>query len=357
MTLEMLEQFTRRDWRTSTDDDPLRVAMIGLGWWTRERAIPAVEASELCRTTVAVSSDAEKAMAVAEVSDTIAHAITYEEFHDGVAADAYDAVYICTPNALHVPYVESAAAHDKAILCEKPVEATVERAERLVEAAADVSLMIGYRMHTEPAIRRMRDVVRGGAIGDPVHVHGSMAQPLLEMIPDPDQWRLDPDVAGYGTSVMDIGLYPLNTSRFVLDADPVAVQGAMRSLGDAFEAVPDERATFTVEFEGDVLGSFTASQSAHRESHLRVTGTEGAVAVEPAFFPRTDRGFRLETDGEVVEYDWEQVDQMTEEFDYFADRVLGDEGIRPDGEHGLVDMRTMAAIYDAADRGERLEVP
>ena len=42
------DDFTRRDWRTTTDEGPLRVAMVGIGWWTLEKAMPAVEASELC---------------------------------------------------------------------------------------------------------------------------------------------------------------------------------------------------------------------------------------------------------------------------------------------------------------------
>jgi xylose dehydrogenase (NAD/NADP) len=356
MSLETLEQFARRDWQTVDDKGPLRFAMIALGWWTRDKAIPAVEESELCTTTVAVSGDAEKAETVAREFESIEHGITYEQFHDGVAADAYDVVYICTPNALHLPYVETAAERGKAVLCEKPMEASAERAARLVEASADVPLMIAYRMHTEPAIRRMRELIRNGAIGDPVHAHGSIAQPLLEMIPDPDQWRLNADLAGYGTSVMDIGLYPLNTSRFVLDRDPVTAQGAACSLADEFDDVPDERAAFLLEFEDDVLGSYTASQNAHQESFLRVTGTEGAVEVEPAFFPWTDRGFRLEVNGEVTEHKWEQVNQMTEEFDYFADRVLGGGEIHPDGEHGLVDIQTIAAVYEAAERGARVKV-
>jgi len=39
---------------------------------------------------------------------------------------------------------------------------------------------------------------------------------------------------------------------------------------------------------------------------------------------------------------------MHEEIDYFADRVRGDEPLYPDGDHGLVDMHTMEAIYESA---------
>jgi xylose dehydrogenase (NAD/NADP) len=352
---EFLDAFDRRDWQGRAEGT-VRFAMIALGWWTRDKAIPAVQETDLAETTVVVSGSSEKAESVAAEWETIEAALTYDEFHDGAAADAYDAVYVCTPNALHKPYVETAADLEKAVLCEKPMEATVERAEALVEAAADVPLMIAYRMQTEPAVRRARELIDDGVIGDPALVHGTMSQPLLDLIPDPDQWRLDPDMSGYGTSVMDIGLYPLNTTRFVLGGDPQRVTAMGHTDAEAFEGLPDERAAFTVSFPQGVLGSFTASQNVAMDTHLRITGTEGQIVLDPVFFPWTDRGFELSVDGETIDLEWEQVNQMTEEFEYFAHCVLEGEEPHPDGQHGLVDMRALEAIYDSMETGEAVSL-
>lgn len=92
---------------------------------------------------------------------------------------------------------------------------------------------------------------------------------------------------------MDIGLYPLNTARFVLDADPVRVRATARVDDEAFEAVGDEHVSFGVDFDDGTLAVCTASQSAYQLSHLRVTGTEGELEIEPAFYNRQKRGFRL----------------------------------------------------------------
>ena len=51
-------------------------------------------------------------------------------------------------------------------------------------------------MQTEPAVRRARELVGAGVLGDPVHAHGTNSQRVLEMIPDPDQWRLDWELSG-----------------------------------------------------------------------------------------------------------------------------------------------------------------
>jgi xylose dehydrogenase (NAD/NADP) len=347
-----------RDWQTVEEGGPVRFAVVGLGWWTRDEALPALEAAELCEPTVTVSSTTEKAHQVAEVYPTVEHAISYEAFHDGHAQTAYDAVYIATPNATHLEYAETAAALGKAVLCEKPMEATVERAETLVEAcdANDIQLMVAYRMQTEPAVRRLRELVTDGFIGDPVHVQSNMSQRLLEMIPDPTQWRLDPALTGYGTSVMDLGPYPVNTTRFLLGADPVAVQAQAHSESEGFEDVPDERAAFLLTFPGNCELAATVSQNAWKSSHLRITGTEGAAAIEPAYSPQQAHVVSLSRGGAEATYELDPVDQMLEEFEYFADRLLSGRSPTSDGDHSLVDMRVLRAIYEAAKTGERIKL-
>ena len=350
------EGLSGRDWQEATEGT-VRFAMVGIGWWTREFGVPVTNDSEFCETTTVVSSSTEKAQSFADEFEDIEHALTYDEFHDGEAADAYDAVYVATPNALHLPHVEAAAELDKHVLCEKPMEASVERAEEMVAAADDVRLMIAYRMHTDPAVRRMRELVRDGFIGDPVQVHGHMSQRLLEMFPDPDQWRLNPDLAGPGASVTDLGVYPLNTTRFVLERDPVAVDAQMWSGNEGFDDVPDERAAFTVRFEDAVLASFSASQNAYKNGFLRLTGTEGEIRLEPAFLKPS--GLTLSRGDVTASFDLEDVGQyhqMREEFDYFADCVLADREPLPDGEHGLVDMRVIEGAFEAAETGERVEL-
>jgi D-xylose 1-dehydrogenase (NADP+, D-xylono-1,4-lactone-forming) len=357
VTNSVISRFTERDWETTTDGT-VRFALVGLGWWTVDVVIPAIEQSTHCETTVLVSSSQEKAHRLAD-RHSVDHGFTYDEFHAGTAADAYEAVYVGTPNAYHLEYVETAAELGKAVLCEKPLEATVERAERLVEAAeaADIPLMTAYRMYTEPAVRRAKELIEDGFIGEPTHVYGNNTQPLLEMIPDPDQWRLDPDVTGYGTSVMDLGIYPINTARFLLEREPVQANARMSSSHEAFKDVPDQTATFTLTLEGDVPLVCTTSQHAQGDTHLKIIGTEGTIELAPAFHGETT--LRLSSGSlraTIEDTDYGAIEEMREEFDYFADRVMSGESILPDGRHGLADMRTIRAIHEAAERNEPIDI-
>lgn len=352
---DLVSDWTRRDWQTISEGGPVRFAIAGIGWFTREYVMPAIAETSFCEATVFVSSSESKATEEAEAAG-VDRGITYEQFHDGVSREDYDALYVVTPNATHLGLVESAAGYGKSVLCEKPMESTVERGRQMVEACedADVPLMIAYRMQTEPVVRRARELVEAGAIGRPVQVQGAMTQHLLEFISDPDQWRLDSEMAG-GGAVMDIGLYPLNTTRFLLREDPVAVTAATGSRHDAFDDV-EEYANFQVEFPDGVIASCVANHNAAETSHLTVVGTEGKLALEPLFFPHTDRGVRFERDGYRARIEPEQANQLTEEFDYFAHCLLTDTDPYPDGEHGLVDLHVVEAVYESADEGRRVEL-
>lgn len=354
--IDWIDSYEARQWQ-STTEGTVRYALLGLGWWTVDVALPAIGASELGEATLLVSSSTDKAERIAAEND-IGRGISYEQFHDGVATDAYDAVYVGTPNAHHLEYVETAAEHGKDVLCEKPMESTVERAKRMVDACetAGTELMIGYRMHTDPAVQRARELIEDGFLGEPVSVHGNNSQPLLDMIPDPDQWRLDPDQTGYGTSVMDLGIYSINTTRFLLNRDPTAVHSRMASSHDAFDSVPDERAASILAFEGCEMVS-TASQNAHEDTRLRITGTEGQIELRPAF--HGECGLHLSRNDLSVDVTHETFDaerETTELFDYFADRLLTDGDIHPDGRHGLVDLRVIEAIHESAATGNVIEL-
>jgi len=345
-TVPSFDRFRHRDWLDTDPDDCIRFALVGLGSFTREWIIPAIEQSAYGETTCLVSGDGSKAdrMAAEHGVDT---AVTYDEFLDGVADDSYDAVYIATPNALHLPYAEHAAANGKHVLCEKPMEATAGRAREMVETCerAGVVLMVAYRLQFNPAVRWVRHLLREGTLGTPVHVRGAMSQDIFEAIsPDPDQWRLDPDLSG-GAALADLGLYPLNTTRFLLGADPDEVSAQVSNRHEEFDGV-DESIAFTVTYDDGTVGAYTASQRASVTSHLHVTGTAGTVRLEPTFFGEVEA--TLQTDAGTLTVEPGEENEMIEEFDYFASRILTDGDVRPDGQHGLEDMETIGRLYEDA---------
>lgn len=352
MDLPDPDRFRGRDW-PSPVGDTLALALVGLGEFTTGWVAPSAEAAEHVTVGAVVSGTAEKARRVGDEFD--AQPLTYDEFHDGVSRSAYDAVYVLTPNATHETYVRTAADHGKPVLCEKPLAADVAGATAIRDCCreAGVMLQVAYRLQTDPAVRWARSAIRAGAIGDPVHATGTMAQDLFENVsPDPDQWRLDPTLSG-GAALIDLGVYPLNTLRFLTDRDPVAVAADTWSQDDRFDAV-DEHVAFTVEYEGGLRAACTASQQSDRADRLRLTGTEGTLVLEPVFFGEVTA--ILYRDDETIEVTFPTVNEMQEQLEYFASHVSREVSPEPDGTHGLEDMETIAAAYESAVSGSRTAV-
>ena len=342
------DDFARRDWQT-IDDGTLRVAVVGLGNFAVTRALPAIRDSEFCTATVLVSGSPGKAEQVANEFD-VETAIEYDAFTDGAAADEYDAAYVATPPALHPQYTEAAASLGKHVLCEKPLAADAATAERMVEVCDrnDVTLMTAYRLRTEPAVRRVHEMIRDGVVGDVVQITGGFSTRLLDNV-SADSWRLDADLAG-GGALLDLGIYPLHLSRFLLERDPTAVWGETVSESEPFDDV-EEHASVQLAFPSGVTATCAASFNAHPDNRLQVLGTDGQVLVREPFGGDVPQEMIVERGDARTEYTGPRVDEVTEEFDYFAHCVLAGSDCESDGEDGLTDLRIVEAAYDsAADR-------
>lgn len=352
MDLPDFDAFRDQDWQAPVDG-VLNLAFVGLGEFTRDWVIPSAAAAQHAAVGAVVSSSPRQARQVAEAHDAVS--MDYAEFEAGDYQQAYDAVYVATPNATHYRYVGSAAEQGKAVLCEKPLAATLDgaRAIRDVCRAEGVTLQVAYRLQTDPVVRWARAVIRAGAIGAPRHVVGTMAQDLfVEVSSDPDQWRLDAALSG-GAALIDLGIYPLNTTRFLTDSDPIAVSAATASSDERFQDV-DEHVSFIVEYGDGLQASFTASQQSARGDQLSVYGSDGQLTLEPAFFG--DVTATLVRDDQVEEQSMPDLNEMQEQLEYFASHVLRQKTPEPDGDHGVRDMAAINAGYESARRQERVSI-
>ena len=88
-----------------------------------------------------------------------------------LARQDVSAVLVASPNDLHCEQTLAAAAAGKHVFCEKPMALSVADCDRMIEACrtAGVKLMVGQVMRLYPLVRRLREVVAAGTLGDPVH--------------------------------------------------------------------------------------------------------------------------------------------------------------------------------------------
>jgi predicted dehydrogenase len=273
---------------------------------------------------------------------------TYETFDRIRDNPAIAAVYIALPNSMHCEYTIRAAQAGKHVFCEKPMAISSAECRRMIDACARarVKLMIGYRTHYDATFLKLRSLVRSGTLGEV-----QAFQVGFYGMKNKQQWRLERTLAG-GGSLLDLGIYPLNSVRWFSGEEPPECHAfvATRDKGPTFASV-EQSIDWLVKFPSGILASGGSSYGQSGTNFLQINGTTGYVRLEPAFvygdavlrYTGLASGAELSGDGPVT-----NPDQFVSEVTHFAECVLTDR--RPDtpGEEGLADMLAIEAIYESA---------
>jgi len=93
---------------------------------------------------------------------------TTSDYRRVLADSSLDAVAVVTPVATHFQIAKAALAAGKHVLVEKPLTATVREAEELIDLAnsSQRTLMVDHTFVYTGAVRKMKEIVAGGELGD-----------------------------------------------------------------------------------------------------------------------------------------------------------------------------------------------
>ena len=320
-------------------------AIVGLGGYANV-IMPRFAECRHSRLTALVSGDPAKARRIAaEYGVPERNIYDYGNFDRIRDNPDVDIVYVILPVALHHEYTLRAAA-GKHVLCEKPMAMNAREAAEMIAAcrAANVKLMIGYRSWFESHNREAMRMTQAGELG-PLRLvtsqHGFN-------IGDPDQWRLDPGLSG-GGSMMDIGIYSLQSARYLTGEEPVEVAAFEQTdrSDPRFRAVEDTL-LFQMRFPSGAVADGVSSYSSNH-ARSRAVGAAGWLDMEPATGYGGHR-IRVHLEGRTREHEPPALplNQFSGQLDHLSQCVMtGAEPIVP-GEEGLRDMRIIEALYQAA---------
>ncbi|MEB0092150.1 Gfo/Idh/MocA family oxidoreductase [Pseudomonas sp. CCI4.2] len=347
-------------------DGRLGLAIVGLGRLSLEEIMPALATSKRCRVTALVSGDPDKARQVAAMYDVPETSLyNYETFDQLRDNPEVHAVYIVLPNALHRDFVIRAAKAGKHVLCEKPMATSVVDCQTMIDAckAANRLLMIAYRIQYEPQHRQVMAWVREGAVLGKIKLI-DMSNCQNQSKENTHQWRHVKALAG-GGALPDIGLYCLNTARFLLGEEPVEVSASQYSTeGDPRFVEVEEAMLWQMRFPSGVRVQCTSSYATFGSNRYRVLGDTGWADMDPAF---SYEGLQLkrsriaEDTRDFVAPGIEQIttkknNQFALEMDHFAECVATGKQPWTPGEEGLQDQRIMEAIYESARSGKPVQL-
>jgi predicted dehydrogenase len=319
----------------------------------RRRAVPAMLKCQNAEIIAVGSRSLEKGKQfAAEFSIPKVHA----SYEDLLADPDVEAIYNPLPNHLHVEWSAKAAAHKKHVLCEKPISRNVAEARQLLAARDKYSVKIGeaFMVRTHPQWLRTRELVQAGRIGA-LRASAGIFSYFNE---DPDNVRNKEDHAG--GALMDIGCYPIKTTRFVFGEEPLRVFASI----DRDPTFKTDRLTSAILEYPSGQCIFTVSTQLTPFQRMQFFGTKGRIDVEIPFNAPTDKPTRifiddgkdLYADGSRITESFHVCNQFTIQADLFS-KAIREHGEVPNPlEDAICNMAVIDALFRSASSG-KWEIP
>jgi predicted dehydrogenase len=329
-------------------------AIVGLGSLSIYEILPAFAKCEKSKPVAFVSGHPDKANKLAERYGINPKNIYNYQNYDSIKDNPeVDIIYIVLPNSMHAEYTIRGFQAGKHVLTEKPMACTPDECQKMIDAgrAANKKLMVAYRCRYEPYNQEAIRMCRSGELG-----------PLQVILADagfnsgnPDQWRLKKALAG-GGSLMDIGIYALNASRYLSGEEPTELNAMVYSTPNdpRFKEV-EQNVIFQLRFPSGAIANCTSSYGYYPTSHYRVIGTKGWLQMDPATWYTGLRMKVGDKDG-ITEKELPIRDHFAMEMDHMSQCVMENKEPLTPGEEGLRDIKIMMAIYESAASGKTVKV-
>lgn len=326
----------------SDETGPVRLGVVGLGWWGGELADAAVRsgAAEVvacyARTPSARASFAEARGCRAAGS-----------FAELVTADDIDGVMLATPHSVHAAQICEVAAAGKGVLVDKPLTLSVADGRRAVRAARDAGtvLMVGHQRRRLAATRAIRALLDDGTVGTPL-----LATSVFVVGRGfPATWRSAPHESPLG-GMTGLGVHMIDTFHYLVG--PVRRVSAFSNR--VLRGEPLDHATgLLFEFESGAVGNLVTSHYNPFTEEFCIFGSAASVSSQ-------NEGTRLfvQQRSEMArsEVPLEAIDPLTEQVAEFAGAIRGEGSVETDGEVGLAVIAVLEAAMASVERGEAVAV-
>lgn len=273
--------------------NPVRLAMVGGGpgaFIGPVHHMAAILDSRIRLVAGAFSSNAERSLQGGRAYGLSDDRI-YSDWRELIRAEAArpdgaEAVAIVTPNHLHQPVALAALEAGLHVISDKPAASSLAEALVLEEAVARTGRLyaLTYTYTGYPMIRHARAMVARGEIGEVRKVvahyaQGWLADPVEQDGSKQAQWRVDPDQAGVGGCIGDIGVHAFNLAEYVSGQRVEKIVADLSSLVGGRQL--DDDCNILLRFEGGQPGVLIASQICTGERNdlqVKIHGTRASLS-------------------------------------------------------------------------------
>ncbi|MBD3802552.1 MAG: inositol 2-dehydrogenase [Thioclava sp.] len=247
----------------------LKVGLLGAG---RIGQVHAVNIAGHAGSELVAVSDVNTDAAQALATKFGAKAASSEEI---IADPDIDAVLVATSTDTHSDLIEKATAGGKAVLCEKPVDLSLERAKACLAAVATTGqpVMIGFNRRFDPNFGALRAALQAGEIGKPELLSVTSFDPA----PPPVSY-----IKVSGGLFRDMMIHDFDMANFVMASAPVSVRAVGSSIVDPAigEAGDVDTAVVTLTYADGRIAVIKNSRRAvyGYDQRVEVLGSEGLLS-------------------------------------------------------------------------------
>jgi 1,5-anhydro-D-fructose reductase (1,5-anhydro-D-mannitol-forming) len=332
---------------------PIRFAILGFGYHAAFRLVPSFRNCQHATLVGLHRRDPAKAARDAEL-----HSIrAFDSAEALCASPEIDAIFITSPDALHLPDAQLAFAHNKPVLCEKPLASNAADADAMLAAANASGQLFGVAHHYRWAhsIQQIRARVAAGEIGEPRTAHAEFNY-AAQFSPRP--WITDPTLAA-GGPIGDVGVHAIDSLRFILGAVSAMQVTAVSTIAsqDAHSGPVEASASMQLEFANSVLASVNVSARAHYRTVVEIIGSDGVLIAENGMTVDHPVDVVLRRKGSHVNTNTvDNADAYTRMIDNFALALRGEEQFLGPGAEGVHNQHILDSAYKSWRTGQRESV-
>ncbi|GAA4276695.1 Gfo/Idh/MocA family protein [Aquimarina mytili] len=332
---------------SSTSQKPLGVCLVGLGYYSTDLLAPALQLTKHCKLTGIVTGSPWKIPKWQKRYGILdKNVYNYQNMNRIADNPDIDVIYIVLPTGLHAKYAIKAAQTGKHVWCEKPMARTTSECQAIIDACTKnkVKLSIGYRMQHEPNTQQIIKWANTQPYGKIKTITAEAGYYDSRS----DHWKQNKALGG--GAMYDMGVYPLNATRYVTGEEPIAVLKAEHTTKrPKIYTEVDETTHFTLEFPSGAIAKCKTSFGAGMNT-LRVDCQNGSYGLRPFQAYGGIRG--KASDGVLLNHSIPN--QQAKQMDDDALAIINNTSVLVPGEEGMKDIRIVEAIYQAASSGEKI---
>ena len=200
-------------------------------------------------------------------------------------SDGIQALGIMTPSGDHYKIAKEFIENNIHIICDKPLTATVEDAEKLQQLVKKKKIVFAltHNYSAYPMLREAKTIVESGRIGEVLLINVEYPQGYTVGVKKKDEqstlkWRLDKKMCGPSMILAEIGTHSFHLLRYVTGLEAKEVSAEISSLSP--ELSVDDNAFLTLRMQNKARASIWVSSAATGGENglkIRTYGTKGAV--------------------------------------------------------------------------------